>query len=91
MRGADNIDDLRRRLGKATAAAKLLRPFFRHGNIPTKWKIKVYSSIFVAMVLYSMNTTWLNSAQLHKLDTFHYRIVRSILNIPFSVPAKTLS
>ena len=45
-------------------------------------KLSVYKACVVAKLIYNLSTLWLTDSQLNTLDSFHFRCLQAIANIP---------
>ena len=45
-------------------------------------KLQIYKACVVSKLLYNLSTLWLTDTHMNSIDTFHYRCLRSIANIP---------
>ena len=71
--------DVRRRLQLCNTSFKLLQPFLRSRSIDQKWRLTVYNQILMSMLTYAMESAALDSSLLHKMDAFHFKVLRCIL------------
>ena len=72
------------RVSQAVTASKLLRPLLSHASLPPSWKLTVYRSIVLTIMMYAMDSVLLTSPQIRKLDTVHYKSLRRIFKIKSS-------
>ena len=72
--------DITARIQKGRSGFKQLHKFWRHTNISTAWKLKVFNTVFVPMLTYSMESAALTEKNLHRLDAFQAQCLRKILN-----------
>ena len=72
------------RVSQAVTASKLLRPLLSHASLPPSWKLTVYRSIVLTIMMYAMDSVLLTSLQIRKLDTVHYKSLRRIFKIKSS-------
>ena len=72
------------RVSQAVTASKLLRPLRSHASLPPSWKLTVYRSIVLTIMMYAMDSVLLTSPQIRKLDTVHYKSLRRIFKIKSS-------
>ena len=49
--------------------------------MPTYWKLQVYNAVIIAQLIYGMNTMHMTESALKRLDAFHFKGLRHILNI----------
>ena len=67
--------EVRRRIGEARTVFQSLKRVWKHAGLSTKKKLRIYKACVVS-------TLWLTETQLHSIDAFHYKCLRSIANIP---------
>ena len=73
--------DITARIGKATAAYKILMPVWRSGSISKKTKLRIFSSNVKSVLLYGCETWRITKTGMTKLQTFVNRCLRHILHI----------
>ena len=78
------------RIGKATAGFKAVSAFWRNTNISTGWKLRIYKMTFLPMLLYGLESAPLTASDLHRLNLFHHRSLRRVLNIKSTYYTKIL-
>ena len=88
---ASAIPELSRRLGEATGSFKSLESCWKHANITTDRKIGIYVACVVSKLMYCLDSLWLLQADRHRLDAFHTKCLRRILNIPCSYISRALN
>ena len=81
---ASAVPELSRRLGEASGCFKSLESCWKHANITTKRKTDIYIACVVSKLMYCLESLWLLQADRHRLDAFHAKCLRRILNIPCS-------
>ena len=64
--------------------AQKLNIFWRHANVPKKWKLIVYNAVVISQLVFGLNTIKFTNPMLNKLDAFQIRGLRAILNIEHS-------
>ena len=74
--------EVRRRIGEARAVFQKLKRVWRHAGLSKTKKLQIYRSCVVSKLLYNLSTLWLTETQMKQIDSFHYRCLRSIANIP---------
>ena len=74
--------EVRRRLGEAKQVFQKLKRVWRHARLSTRKKIRIYKACVVSKLLYNLSTLWLTDSQMNQIDSFHYRCLRAISNIP---------
>ena len=81
----DNLsldNEINKRIGKAaTTLARLSTKVWRSKHLTIKTKMSVYSACVVSTLLYGSETWTTYAKQEHRLNTFHLRSLRLILNI----------
>ena len=78
----DEEDVCRRKLSNA-ALHKLKSVWLRKDQIKRHIRLKLYKAIVKSVLLYNCETWALTKQDEHKLDTFHRRQLRTVLNIRF--------
>lgn len=73
--------EVSRRLGEAGATFKQLTKCWSHSSIARSRKIEIYRTVVVAKLTYSLESIWLLSAELLRINAFHVRCLRQILRI----------
>ena len=73
---------MRRRIGEARTVFQSLKQVWRHAGLSTKEKLQIYKACVVSKLLYNMSTLRLTETQLHSIDAFHYKCLRSIASMP---------
>ena len=81
---ASAVPELSRRLGEASGSFKALESRWKHANITRDRKIKIYLACVISKLMYCLDSLWLLQADLQRLDAFHTKCLRCILNIPCS-------
>ena len=76
--------ELGQRIGLARQEFHELARIWKHANISRHRKIELYTSCVVSKLLYALHSTWLSKQQRCKLNAFHCKCLRAILNIPHS-------
>ena len=72
--------EARRRVGEARTVFQSMKRVWRHAFLSTKKKLQIYKACAASKLL--MSTLWLTETQLHSIDAFHYKCLRSIANMP---------
>ena len=72
------------RMTKALATCQKLKIFWRKTNASIAWKIQVYNAVIISQLVYGLNTLNITPAIKARLDAFHMRGLRYILNIDHS-------
>ncbi|MGA9039530.1 MAG: hypothetical protein WB421_03260 [Terriglobales bacterium] len=81
-RGNDLGPEISRRTGLAAAAFGMLRkPLWKKTEIDKDTKLQVYKAVVLPTLLYGAETWTTKQNDVKKLNTFHLRSLRSILNI----------
>ena len=73
---------MRRRLGEAKQVFQKLQRVWRHARLNTRNKLRIYKACVVSKLLYNLSTIWLTDSQMNQIDSFHYRCLLAIANIP---------
>ena len=73
--------ELNHQLGAARSEFDKLRKVWNHASITKARKYDIFQACVVTKLLYCLNTTWLNKAELCKLDAFQARCLRQIAGI----------
>ena len=79
-----SAEHIKNRLSKATAAAKLLGTFFRNQCISPSFRLLVYQSVVQSILLFTIENIVPTRAELVRLDSVHFRILRQIFGIKSS-------
>ena len=83
-RKADIAREVRDKIAETKKTWLKMQLFWKHNEQDTnnaKWKINVYNAVIRSKLLYGLETAHLTKTQLRKLDAFHLRGLRKILNI----------
>ena len=70
------------RLGAARKEFDNLCRVWSHTSLPKRKKMRIYEACVISKLMYSLETVWLNKAEILKLDAFHHRCLRRIAGIP---------
>ena len=73
-----------KRISRAVHASKLLKPFFTHAGLPTKWKLTVYKSIILSILAYGMESCCPAPSQQGRVDSLHFKNLRRIFRVKSS-------
>ena len=73
--------ELARRLGEGRASFQKLVAVWKHANIPKIKKREIFEACVVSKVLYGLDSLWLLSGQLRKLDAFDCNRLRNIAEV----------
>ena len=76
--------ELARRIGMATADFKALSRIWNHTSVTKELKYRIYQACIVSKLLYGLQVAWLTKTQRLRLDGFHARCVRKIVEGPHS-------
>jgi len=76
--------EISNRMSKALGTCKKLKLFWRQTNAHIGWKIQVYNAIIISQLIYGLNTLNITPAIKDRLNAFHMRGLRYILNIEHS-------
>ena len=74
--------ELSRKLGASWAEFTKLDRLWKHTTLSRSRKIAVYHAVVVSRLLYGLGSTWLNVADIRRLNGFHCRCLRVISRIP---------
>jgi len=69
------------RLGAACKEFDSLCKVWSHAALPRQKKLRVYEACVVSKLMYCLDTLYLNTAELRKLDAFHHRCLRRIAGV----------
>jgi len=72
------------RMSKALGTCKKLKLFWKKTNASIGWKIQVYNAIIISQLIYGLNTLNITPSIKDRLNAFHMRGIRYILNIDHS-------
>ena len=76
--------DVAYRYSQAAAAFRCLFPVFTHPQIQPKRKLQIYAQIVMAILLHGSESQVYTPAQITKLNSLHYKVLRQILQIKSS-------
>ena len=74
--------EVSRRLREAANTFKQLDQLWSRSSLGWKRKYKIYDSVVLSKLLYSLDSLWLLKADRARLDAFHCKSLRRILGIP---------
>ena len=83
--------EISHRLQQAGNAFRLLGPFFRHSGISTKWRLQVHRQVLISILTYSLHSASLDEISIKRLDSFHFKVLRSISGAKHTYFSKMLS
>ena len=72
------------RISQAIHSSKLLKPLLSHSSLPPSWKLTVYRSIVMSILMYAMDSVLLSPSQLVRLNSVHFRSLRRIFKVKSS-------
>ena len=72
------------RMSMALGTCRKLKVFWRKTSASTGWKIQVYNAIIISQLIYGLSTLNITPNIQHRLNSFHMRGLRYILNIDHS-------
>ena len=81
--GSSNADAAYR-YSQAASAFRCLFPVFTHPQIHPKRKLQIYAQIVMAILLHGSESQVYSPAQITKLNSLHYKVLRQILQIKSS-------
>ena len=76
--------ELSRRIGLAASDFRTIQQVWRHSSLPLSWRLRVFSSLIMSKLMYSLPAGCFTKAELRRLDGFQARCLRRILRIPHS-------
>ena len=76
--------DVAYRYSQAATAFRCLFPVFTHPQIHPKRKLQIYAQIVMAILLHGSESQVYTPAQITKLNSLHYKVLRQILQIKSS-------
>ena len=79
----DTEADIKCRIGKAMAIFQKMTNIWRSKKISTEIKINLYKSIILPIVTYASETWRITTKLANRLNVFHHRCIRRILNINY--------
>ena len=79
------------RITQAIHSSKLLKPLLSHSSLPPSWKLTVYRSIVLSILMYAMDSAFLSPSQITKLNSVHFKSLRRIFNIKSSYYHRVLN
>ena len=79
-----SLPELKRRLGEGRKALDVLSELWAHTGISRRRKIEIYKACVVSKVIYSLESLWLLSSEVKRLDAFHVACLRKISGIKHS-------
>ena len=71
-------------MSKTLATCQQLKTFWRKARATTGWKMQVYNAVIISQLVYGPTTLNITPAIKHRLNSFHMRGIRYILNIEHS-------
>ena len=77
----DDSTDVQKRIKKATAAFGTMSKLLKDQNISTKLRVRAYEATVLNILLFGCESWALKIADRKKLEAFHHRFLRSMLNI----------
>ena len=83
--------EVNRRISQANASFKLLKPFLKQKSLPVKWRLSVYNQILRAILCYGLDSLSLDQTNFGKLDSFHFKVLRTCFGIKSSFYHKILA
>ena len=81
---ASRNSEVSSRMSKALATCHKLKIFWRKTNVGIAWKLQVYNAIILAQLTYGLNTLNITPGIKNRLNSFHMRGLRYILDIDHS-------
>ena len=80
-RDSGTDQDIKSRIGKPTAAFKILRPIWTSQVISVKTKLQIFTTNEKSVVLYACETWHITKTLTHKVQTYINKCLRAILHI----------
>ena len=77
-------EDINRRIGITNSSYRTLEPIFRSIKVSQPLKLRIFSALLESIFLYNSEVWGLNKTLEDKIDTFHRRLLRKILNIKWT-------
>ena len=68
------------RITQAIHSSKLLKPLLAHSPLPPSWKLTVYRSIVLSILMYAMDSAFLSLSQLTRLNLVHFKSLRILVS-----------
>jgi len=81
-RTADAKTEVEHRIAETMGVMKALQTFWKKTNCPFTWKLNVYNAVIVSKLTYGLETLQPVDGLFNRLNAFHIRAIRRILNIP---------
>ena len=80
------------RISQAMHSSKLLKPLLPHSSLPPSWKLTVYRSIVLSILMYAMDSVLLSTAQITRLNAVHFKsyVGFSKSSLPITIGSLTL-
>jgi len=72
------------RMSKALATCQKLKIFWQKTDAPIAWKIQVYNAVIISQLVYGLNSLNITPSIKGRLNAFHMRGLRKMLNIEHS-------
>ena len=88
---ASSSADCNYRYSQASGATSSLFPVFTNPAVPIKRRLDVYSQIVLAILLYGCESQVYTPAQIVKLNSLHYRVLRKMFGIKSSYYHRVLN
>ena len=79
-----SLPKMKRRLREGRKALDVLSELWAHTGISRRRKAEIYKACVVSKVIYSMESLWLLSSEVKRLDAFHVACLRKISGIKHS-------
>ena len=73
--------ELSYRLGLARADFNQLKRVWSHTSIARARKLKIYEACILSKLLYCLDTVWLTSVEMRKMEAFHHKCLRKIAGV----------
>ena len=82
--------DVTARIQKAHKHFKSLQQFWRGLGLSLRWRLRVFHSIFVPMLMFGMETASLTAIDIARLDSTYHTLLRRVHRIPSTYYTKIL-
>eukprot|EP00971_Amphidinium_carterae_P333292 6467958-Amphidinium_carterae.5 len=76
------ITIVKRAIASTMTTAKRLQLFWKHGRISVGWKLVVPTAVIRSQLCYTLESVPLLGSHLSLIDSFYYKCLRKILNVP---------
>ena len=84
-----NKAEVDKRVNKALSTCNKLKVFVKKARCNKRWKLQVYNAVVISQLVYGLETLYLSSSLIKRLDAFHIRGIRHIMGIEHSYWSRT--